>query len=166
MKKIVNKNILRKFKNNLVIHASNLPKGKGWSALAWQILEGNNNIPVTLFEAEDKVDSGKIYLKSTIKLSGYELIDDLRKLLIKSSYQLCNNFINKYPKILKKGKTQSKNETFYRRRLPEDSQLDLNESIKNQFNLLRITDNKRYPSFFKIDGHKYYLYIKSENDNN
>ena len=49
---------------NLVVHESNLPKGKGWSPLTWQVIEGKNRIPITLFEAVEKVDAGRIYLQS------------------------------------------------------------------------------------------------------
>src|SRR3989337_1369707 len=47
-------------KHNLVVHESDLPKGKGWSPVTWQILEGKNHIPVTLFEASQSVDGGPI----------------------------------------------------------------------------------------------------------
>lgn len=60
---IVPSSILGNFAHNLVVHESDLPQGKGWSPLTWQILEGCNRIPVTLFEAVEKVDSGDIYLK-------------------------------------------------------------------------------------------------------
>ena len=66
-------------KKNVVIHESKLPGGKGWSPLTWQILEGKNNIPVTLFEATDEIDSGKIYLSDNINLSGYELYEEIKK---------------------------------------------------------------------------------------
>lgn len=33
-------------KNNIVVHESALPQGKGWSPLTWQILEGKNEIPM------------------------------------------------------------------------------------------------------------------------
>lgn len=55
-------------KYNLVVHESDLPDGKGWSPLTWKILEGKNEIPITLFEASESIDSGKIYLQDTIKL--------------------------------------------------------------------------------------------------
>ena len=55
--------------HNLVIHESDLPKGRGWSPLTWQILEGKDEIPVTLFEAGVEVDSGFIYNKEIIKLN-------------------------------------------------------------------------------------------------
>ena len=47
-------------KYNLVVHESYLPKGKGWSPLTWQVLEKSSKIPITLFEAAKKIDSGVI----------------------------------------------------------------------------------------------------------
>lgn len=35
--KILSSDFLRQHKHNLVIHSSNLPKGKGWSPLFWQV---------------------------------------------------------------------------------------------------------------------------------
>ena len=69
-------------KYNLVVHESDLPKGKGWSPLTWQVIEGKKNIPITLFEANSLIDSGNIYEKINIKTSGYELIDELRFLQV------------------------------------------------------------------------------------
>ena len=43
----------------------------------------------------------------------------------------------------------------YTRRTPEDSKLDINKSIADQFDLLRIVDKKRYPCFIEHRGHKY-----------
>ena len=40
-----------------------------------------------------------------------------------------------------------------------DTYLDTNKTIKEQFNLLRISDNKRYPARFKIEGKDYILKI-------
>lgn len=39
------------FRHNLVVHESDLPRGKGWSPMTWQILEGKDKIPVSLIEA-------------------------------------------------------------------------------------------------------------------
>ena len=33
-------------KSNIVVHESWLPKGKGWSPLSWQVIEGESEIPV------------------------------------------------------------------------------------------------------------------------
>ena len=147
-------------KNNIVVHESWLPKGKGWSPLSWQILEGENLIPVTLFEAEKNIDSGKIYLQQCIKFRGHELNHELKHKQGVVTNKLIEEYILSYPKI--KGKIQQGNSTFYNKRTPSDSELDINKSIIEQFNLLRIVDNEHYPAYFVIDGIKYILKIEKD----
>ena len=60
-----------------------------------------------------------------------------------------------------KGKSQRGEETFYKKRTPKDSELDINKTIKEQFNLLRIVDNEKYPAFFKFKNKIYTLKIES-----
>lgn len=38
--RIIDTQYLAKHKHNIVIHASDLPQGKGWAPMFWQILEG------------------------------------------------------------------------------------------------------------------------------
>src|ERR1700690_3084288 len=59
--KIVPISILKRNRSNLVVHESDLPKGRGWSPMTWLVLEGKNRIPLTLFEAVERVDAGNIY---------------------------------------------------------------------------------------------------------
>mgnify|MGYP000489318743 CR=1 FL=1 len=155
--KIISKEKLSYHKNNIVIHPSALPKGKGCSPLTWQILEGRNKIPITLFEATEKVDSGDIYLQDYLYFQGNELLDELKKQQGEKTIKMVLHFIKQYPKI-KKRKQKGKS-TYYPRRKPEDSKLDINKTIKEQFNLLRVVDNERYPAFFRYRGRKYILKI-------
>lgn len=149
--KIVGKDLLKNHKNNLVVHASDLPKGRGWSPLTWQVIEGKSSIPVTLFEAAESVDSGRIYKKIVINFTGTELIDDMRKAIAKSTFELCNFFVENYPDIADSGFEQKGEPTFYPRRKPEDSCIDPNKTIAEQFNLLRTVDNEKYPAWFKLN---------------
>ena len=57
---LVNAKIRSLFRSTLVLHASNLPEGRGWSPHIWEIINGRNLITVSLLEAEDKVDTGAI----------------------------------------------------------------------------------------------------------
>jgi UDP-2,4-diacetamido-2,4,6-trideoxy-beta-L-altropyranose hydrolase len=157
---IVKKEALQRNRNNLVVHASALPKGKGWSPLTWQILEGISEIPVTLFEAKESVDSGEIYSQDVLNFSGHELIDELREALADCIVRMCCQFIETYPEILKKAQSQEGTENFYKKRNPEDSRLDPKQSIAEQINLLRIVDNERYPAFFEWQGQRYVLRIE------
>jgi len=157
---IIEKEYLKLHKHNIVIHAGDLPKGKGWAPMFWQILEGKNEIVFSMFEASDGVDNGDIYMKKTLTLTGFELHDELRKKQAIQTIDMCIEFINNYEKY-KIPTKQTGKETFYKKRNPKDSKLDINKSIKEQFNLLRIVDNDNYPAFFEINGHKYKLTIEN-----
>lgn len=149
-------------KHNLVIHESALPEGKGWSPLTWQILEGKDKIAVTLFEARESVDSGEIYEQDVMEFDGTELVDDLRRVQAEKTVELIIRFIRKYKEGTLNPKKQVGKETFYRKRKPEDSELDVNRSIAEQFNLFRVADNERYPLFLYYRGHKYVLKFFAE----
>jgi len=158
--KLVPKSTLKMFKNNLVVHESDLPRGKGWSPLSWQIIEGKNKIPVTLFEANENVDSGLIYARDWITFQGHELVDELRKKQAETTMELCKKFVYEYPKIVAQGREQQGEGSFYPRRKPENSRLDPDKSLTEQFRILRVVDNERYPAFFEFNSQKYSLKIE------
>lgn len=158
-------NIFRKLglnKYNLVVHESDLPRGKGWSPLTWQILEGKSEIPITLFEASEKVDSGKIYLQEKIYLKGDELLEEIKHLQGIATQNLILNFIKNIDKAI--GYSQKGEESFYPKRVPKGSELNINKTIDDQFNLLRVCDNERYPAFFYKNGVKYFIKIFKDSE--
>ena len=155
--KVVPPHILKRNKHNLVIHPSRLPRGKGFSPLAWQVLEGINRIPITLFEAIERVDSGCVYYRDVIELRGHELNSEIKELQGQKIIEMVMRFINDYPNV--KGEPQQGQESFYRRRGKRDVEIDAHKSIAEQFDLLRIVDNERYPAFFHYRDHEYMLKI-------
>jgi methionyl-tRNA formyltransferase len=153
---------LVRHKHNIVIHESDLPKGKGMSPLSWQILEGKNKIPITLFEAAQSVDAGEIYLQDYLVFEGHELVDELRHKQAMKTFEMCLEFVKKYPNIASEGKKQVGQSTYYDCRTPADSKLDIDKTIRNQFNLLRIVDNNNYPAFFDMGDYRYVLKIEKQ----
>ena len=147
-------------KYNLVVHESNLPKGKGWSPMTYQVLEGKNKIPITLFEADESFDGGNIYLKDFIKLDGTELVDEIREKQAKKSFDLIDKFLKENENLI--GEAQSGKQTTYRKRMPADNKLDVNKSIIDNFNILRVSDNNRYPAYFTINNQKYIIKITKD----
>jgi len=156
---IIPEYILSKHVNNIVVHGSDLPMGKGMSPISWQILEGRKEIVMTLFEMEERLDSGGIYLQDVMQFDGTELIDEIRDKQVKSTFKLCLEFLKKYPKILNKVRVQRGKGSFYKRRGARDSRLDISKTIAEQFDLLRVVDNDIYPAFFKYKGQKYFLKV-------
>ncbi len=153
---------LKKNSYNLVVHESDLPQGKGWSPLFWQILDGQNEVTVSMIEATDEIDSGPIYLQKTLTLSGYELNNEIRKKQAEITIDMCVEFVENFSSF--KPIPQYGEESFYLKRNPEDSRLDVTRSIKDQFNLFRIVDNENYPAFFEIDDHRYLIKIEEVED--
>jgi len=150
--------VLNRNKHNLVVHESALPQGKGFAPMTWQILEGKTQIPICLIEACEKVDAGNIWITDFIALDGTELSDEWRKKQGEKTLQICLRFVNEYEGLT--SLAQSGEATFYKRRSQNDSELDVNKSIKDQFNLLRVVDNDRYPGYFYINDQKYILKIE------
>lgn len=149
-----------RFQHSLIVHESDLPQGKGWSPLTWQILEGQPRIPVTLIEAAERVDSGVIYAQRWLAFQGHELIDELRAAQAEATHDLCRWFVDAYPQSAEQGRPQQGEESFYPRRRPADSRLDPEKPLADQFNLLRVVDNERYPAFFEWRECRYRLAVR------
>ena len=161
--RILKKDFLQANDQVLLVHESNLPLGKGFSPLQWQILEGKNKIVFSLLEASEEVDSGDIIEQMECNLDGTELYDEIRFKQAKITFELISKFMKIYPNNFKK--KQFGESTYYRRRKTEDSELNINLTIKELFPLLRIVNNKDWPGFFKINGVKYIINIYKEDQN-
>ena len=157
---LVSREALGLHRHNLVVHESALPLGRGWSPLTWQILEGASEIPITLFEAAEEVDAGRIYLQDTLRFEGHELVDELRSAQAAATLELCERFVREFPTLVAGAVEQAGAPSFYPRRRPEDSRLDVHKSLAEQFDLLRVADSERYPAFFDHQGHRYVLALK------
>ena len=144
----------------LVPHSSKLPKDKGFAPVSYQILRNKNKIYFSLIKASKKIDSGPIYFQSFFLLKGDELIDEIRSISFLQDLKMIKKFLLKYPNV--KSKKQSGKGSFNKRRHPKDSELDINKTIKQQFNHLRINDNELYSSFFYFKGKKYIIKIFKE----
>jgi methionyl-tRNA formyltransferase len=159
--RLVNPIHLNRNEHNLVVHESALPKGRGFAPMAWQILEGSNQIPISLIDASrDEADAGAIWLQDTIYLTGSELAPEWRELQGEKTVEICSRFIGEYKQL--KPLAQTESITWYPRRTPLDSELDLDKTLREQLNLLRIVDNDRYPAFIKVYGKKLVIKVECE----
>jgi UDP-2,4-diacetamido-2,4,6-trideoxy-beta-L-altropyranose hydrolase len=156
---ILHSEITKKYKHSLVLHASDLPKGRGWSPHVWSVLEGNNLLTLSLLEAHEKVDQGSIWLKEHIALEGHELYDEINDKLFQAEIKLMTEAVEKANVIIPKSQA-GRASNYYPKRTPDDSRLNVHQSLIDQFNLLRISDKNRYPAFFEHLGHKYIVKIE------
>tara|TARA_B110000977_G_scaffold201676_1_gene297707 strand:+ start:17002 stop:17652 length:651 start_codon:yes stop_codon:yes gene_type:complete len=158
--RILHKSFLQKNGLVLIVHPSKLPKDKGFAPLQNQILRKNNKIYISIIKAVKKVDAGPVFFQDFFKLDGSELLDEIRNIQGLQFLRIIKKFLVKYPNVTSKKQVGKSN--FNKRRYPKDSLLNINQTIKQQFNHLRINDNNLYPSFFYYKGQKYILKIFNE----
>ena len=154
---IIPREILQRNKNNLVVHESDLPKGRGWSPITWQVLEGKNRIPIVVFEATEELDAGPIYLKDCIEFNGSELLPELKKKQGEKTVELALQLIDMYPNLV--GTPQEGKPSVYPKRSRKDDEIDPSKSIAECFNQLRVLNNEEFPAWFSHRGHTYKLNI-------
>jgi methionyl-tRNA formyltransferase len=149
----------RKFRASLVLHASDLPQGRGWSPHVWSILNGASRIVVSLAEAADPVDTGRIWLKTEFLLEGHELLPEINDRLFSSELELMTRAVRDFGS-LQPTPQQGEPGPYMVKRTPEDSRLDVHRTIAEQFNVLRVVDNERFPAFFEYLGRRYVVKIQ------
>jgi methionyl-tRNA formyltransferase len=155
---------LQAYRIVLVLHASDLPDGRGWSPHIWQIIGGAEKIVLTLLEASESVDSGRIWKKTTIPVPRHALWDEINELLFAAEIELMDLAIEQYGLIDPIDQPHGSIGTYYARRTPKDSRLDMEKSISDQFDLMRVCDPNRFPAFFEIHGHRYAIRLEKINE--
>jgi methionyl-tRNA formyltransferase len=156
---IISQQDRQRYAASLVIHASDLPEGRGWSPHIWQIVEGKREIVVSLIEAQDPVDSGAIWAQRPLVLDGHELCDEINEKLFAIELELMDEALRKVGRDAPVPQ-DDRAPSYYRRRTPEDSRLDPHRPIADQFDLLRVADPLRFPAFFDLRGHRYLVRIE------
>jgi methionyl-tRNA formyltransferase len=156
--KIAPKDALARSRKNLTVHASDLPKGRGFSPATWLTIKGEADIPVCLIEAVEDVDAGPIVFKEHIHFEGHELLTEIQHKLGDMTVRLCDRYMNLQDMPV--ATAQDGAQSTYRRRVPADSELDPTLPLADQFDLLRTVDSEKYPAFFRHRGHVYKLKIE------
>lgn len=157
---IIKAPVRSRYRHTLVVHASALPEGRGWSPHVWQILGGRSRITVTLLEADDGVDTGDIWAQRDISLEGHELYDEINAKLFGATLELMDFALDNSAAI--EPRSQVGTPTYYRKRTPQDSRLDPDKTIAEQFDLLRVADPERFPCFVELRGKRYRVILRKE----
>lgn len=153
-----------KFSTTLVIHASDLPKGRGWSPYIWEIVNGASQLTISLLEADDRVDSGDIWKKVLIEIPKTALYSEINRRLFDAELKLMDFAVENYGQVQPQKQDELDEVTYWPKRRPEDSELDITKTIDAQFDLIRVCDPDRFPAFFYKNGKKFYLTLTSEDD--
>lgn len=128
-------------------HCSPLPYGRGGTPIQNMILKGFSKTTLCAIKMEKEYDTGPIYKKVSVSLSGSgsEILERLYSIIFK----IIKSLLTKLPKP----KKQVGKPTYFKRRKPSDSK------IKNNFNLFRLYDFIRMLDVKEVNFPKAYLKI-------
>lgn len=157
---IIEEDIRNQYSHVLVLHASDLPEGRGWSPHIWDIINGAEEICVSLLEAKDPVDSGDIWHQMRCPVPKTALYDEINQILFQAEEQLLDYACQHYKTICPKSQQDLGEPSYYPRRSPEDSRIQTDKSIEEQFDLIRVCDSNRFPAFFELNGQKYKITLE------
>lgn len=153
------------YRHCVVLHASDLPKGRGWSPHIWALLDGASAITVCAINAEDRVDTGDIWAKRSFEVARDALHNEINTALFETEIALLDDVIGMISAGLAPYAQPEELASYYPRRTPQDSELDPNLSIADQFDKIRLSDPNRYPAFFRLHGSVFSVRLrKIEND--
>jgi methionyl-tRNA formyltransferase len=161
---IINANDRAQYNACLVLHASDLPKGRGWSPHIWALVQGSEVITLSMLEAEDRVDSGRIWRKAHIRVPKHALWDEINHLLFTAEVDMVNYAVQYYARLTPQAQMETDKATYYDKRTPQDSQVDPHKSIAEQFDLIRVCDPNRFPAYFDYLGQRYILKLEKSNE--
>lgn len=157
---LIGEPIRTRYRHSLVVHASDLPQGRGMSPHVWQILAGMNEITVSLLQAADPFDTGAIWAKRSFKLEGHELCDEINAALFAQEIALMDWALAHCDSL--SPQEQVGTPTYYKRRTPDDCRIAPEKSLAEQFDLLRTADPARYPAFFDFRGCRFQITLSKQ----
>ena len=126
----------------IVFHMTDLPFGRGGSPLQNLISLGYKKTKVSALRVVKKLDAGPIYMKKGLTLEG-----SAQEIYERAS-EVCKDIIVDIIKKNPKPKKQTGKPTIFKRRKPEDGNLNLALSISDLNNMIRMLDADGYPKAF------------------
>jgi len=156
----LNRNQLDLYTYRFTLHASNLPLGRGWSPHIWDLINGANEIWISLLDAAEEVDSGDIYCKKRIEIPKSALWDEINEKLFTIEVEMMKFAVEHHEELKRSPQDKEINFTYHRKRNPNDSEIDPRKTLIEQFNKIRVCDPNRFPAFFELYGTKYRLTLE------
>ena len=127
-------------------------------------MNGADIITLSLLEAEDKVDSGRIWKKLEVPVPKHALWDEINRSLFDAEIELINFAVKNFKSVTPAVQEENGNAIYYPKRTPADSRIDVNKSIAEQFDLIRVCDPNRFPAYFEYLGIRYILKLEKIHD--
>jgi len=141
-------------------HETPLPEGRGNAPIQWTIENKRINLTISAFKFIKEMDAGEIIYQYNIALSSTDTLSDLEKKR-KMGIQKCfSSIIDEMDEGYIVTRQQTGRISTSPKRAPSDSELDVNKTLIELWDKIRVCDNEKFPAFFRI--HKKKIILKYE----
>ena len=143
--------------NCIVFHMTDLPYGRGGSPLQNLIVRGFEKTKISAIRVIEQIDAGPIYIKEDLSLIG-----SAEDIFNRASDIIFNKMI---PFIIENDivpTEQKGNVVTFKRRKPEQSELNANMSQRELYDYIRMLDAEGYPKAFIVWGKYKLQFSKAE----
>ncbi|WP_324759582.1 methionyl-tRNA formyltransferase [Haloarcula sp. GH36] len=130
----------------LGFHASDLPRGRGGAPINWQILSGESEITLSLFEYLEEVDAGPIYGKERVPIQQRDTVATILEKIATAAMRLCDRLKETTPTP---DPQSTAGATYRPRRQPQDGLIDWSQSTRVIFDWIR-AQTKPYPGAYSF----------------
>ena len=139
----------------IVFHMTDLPYGRGGSPLQNLIVRGLTATKLSALRVEVGLDTGPVYLKMDLSLSGTaeEIFVRVNKLVGKMIVEIIQNNLQPVP--------QEGDPDVFKRRKPEQSDMSGLEKLEEIFDYIRMLDADGYPHAYIEKGEFRYEFTRA-----
>ena len=138
---IIPKAVHEKF-NCIVFHMTDLPYGRGGSPLQNLIIRGFEETVISALKVQDGIDTGPILLKKRLSLAG--TAEEIFLRAGKKMMEMIVEIIQENPKPIR----QQGDVVIFKRRKPEESNIQLIKEKEKLYDFIRMLDAEGYPRAF------------------
>jgi methionyl-tRNA formyltransferase len=144
----------------VVFHMTDLPYGRGGSPLQNLIVRGHKSTKISALKVQKGMDTGDIYLKNDLSLLGtaQEIFNRSSEIVHSMIEKIIVGNILPIPQV---GEVVE-----FKRRKPEESNIEGLDSLEKVFDYIRMLDADGYPNAFMETEFLKFEFFNAELDNN
>lgn len=144
--------------NVIIFHSSDLPDGRGWAPIYNTLARDMATYTVTGIKLAEPVDSGDVVIKATFPMLPGYTASALRRFDHELSILLTAKVLERFKGRPLHGRSQSGEGSYYQRRRPEESEIDISRPFAELIPHLRACE-PHHPAYFFHEGEKYLIAI-------
>lgn len=136
------------------IHESPLPEGKGWAPIQWAVKNNRENLTVSFYKLNNKIDDGDIVCQYNVGIDPLDTLEEINAKRLTGISECFKIFLDELQLGVIVLRKQSGNGSYHKKMTENDTELDIHKPLITLWDKIRVCDNDKFPAFFIINDQK------------